>query len=781
MTDLTLQQRPPAGGPPAPPAVAVRTRAELHQPSGRLDTLDGIRTIAVMLVVLFHVSVPGMRAGFLGVDVFFVLSGYLITTLLIREVDATGKIDLPRFWARRMLRLMPASLLVIAVVIGWGVLAAPAYQRPSLGADVLWSLLYVGNWRFISSSSYFAADGTQSPLQHVWSLAVEEQFYLGWPLILVVATLLFLRRPPQHEAGRAPRQPHGPPRAAGETGDPVAPGGDTGHTPVLMDVSGALDAAAARRRHAQDRTHRLRRIALVVGVLAAVHVVVSAAALWVLYDPAAPDRAYMGTDAKAFEPLIGAVAAAVMQTPRARRFVIRYAELLMLTGLLGILVGILNLADTHGPKQLYFAGGSLVFAMLCALLVVGAAFTRDDFGIGRILAWGPVAYLGRISYGIYLWHWPLAVWAGTHPQWRPAQAAGVVAATIALAALSFHFFEQPIRTGRPAALPSWQTLSTGGVTIMVVALSSGLLGGTPISSIVPAVGQAPDDKTVVVVGDSVARRLVPALAQQGLLRDLTVLNAARGGCPALGINVVGDDGALVNGVDCAAEVPKSQTEVIAQARPSAVLWWSRYELADRQGETGRILKAGTPAFWEAQRVSLATTVDRLSATGATVVIVEVDRVGLGINGRCTPASCPGFLRALRDNDSLRTTWNAMVRQYAATDTRVRLVTMDDVYCRTVGNPCSDLLPMRRTPARAGTAVPGPPISTGATSPVRPDTPPATAPVGAPQPSLWPPLGQFPAPDGSGLARPDGSHFREEAVVDVAEVLLDRLQAVLPRR
>ncbi len=730
MTDLKVQQR---AAQDAPPTTPPRTRAQLHQPKGRLDTLDGIRTIAVMLVVFYHVSVPGVTAGFIGVDVFFVLSGYLITTLLIREINGTGRIDLARFWARRVLRLMPASLLVIAVVVGWGVLAAPAYQRPSLGADALWSLLYVANWRFISSSSYFANDGTQSPLQHVWSLAVEEQFYLGWPLLLVLATAIFLRRMP-------PR--HSPPSAG-------------------MPWSDARNVGQVE----QDRIARLRQIAVVIGVLAGVQVILSAAALWLLYDPSAPDRAYMGTDAKAFEPLLGALAAAVVQTPRARRFARRYADALMLTGLLGILGGVLTLADSNGPKPAYFGGGALVFAILCALLIVGAAFTRDDYGIGRLLAWTPMAYLGRISYGIYLWHWPLAVWAGTHPQWKPAQAAAVVAGTIVLAATSHHFYERPIRTGRPARIPSWQVLGGGGLAISMLVASCGLLGGTPVSSIVPPLRPGSEEDTIVVVGDSVARRMMPALARQGAARGLTVLNAARGGCPSLGVNVVGDDGTLVNGVDCAAAVPSAQRETIEQARPSAVLWWSRYELADRQGPDGTVLKAGTSAFWQAQEVALKQTVDRLAATGATVLIVEVDRVGLGINARCTTASCPGFLRALRDNDTLRTTWNTLVREYAATDRRVAVVTIDDVFCRDADNPCDDRLPMRS----AGPETTPPNATPSPTQPAQARLDPAASSR---------PLRAFAAPDGSGYARPDGSHFRDSVTASLADILLTRLESVV---
>lgn len=705
-----------------PPATAVHTagpppirrRADIHRPRGRLDTLDGIRTIAVMLVLAFHVSMPGMQAGFLGVDVFFVLSGYLITTLLIRELDRTGRISLGRFWARRVLRLMPASLLVIAVVIAWGVLFAPAYQRPGLGQDALWSLLYVANWRFISSSSYFASDGTQSPLQHVWSLAVEEQFYVGWPVLLVLASWLLLRR-----RGSVPQA------AVTSSGHPA----------------GGSDATitAAHQEHDQQPLRPelwTRRIAVLVGVLAAVQIVASATAIWALYDPAAPDRAYMGTDAKAFEPLIGAFAAAAMQLPRVRRLVFRYAELLMLVGLLGIGAGLVWLADENGPSALYFHGGAFAFAVLCALLIVGAAHTRDDFGIGRMLAWSPMAYLGRISYGIYLWHWPLAVWLETHAQWRPDRAVLVVSATIALAALSYHLYEHPIRTGAPARVRPWKVLTSGTAAIAVVVMGSGLLGGTPVSAVVPAVQTGSERETYVLVGDSVARRLVPALAQEGTSRDITVLNAARGGCPALGVNVVGEDGQLVNDVDCATEVPKAQREMIEQTHPTAVLWWSRYELSDRQGPDGAVLKAGTAAFWEAQRAALKTTVDRLATTGATVVIVQVDRIGLGVNSRCTPTSCPAFLRTLRDHDDLRRTWNQMLHEYAQGDQRVRLVAIDDAFCRDAANPCDDRLPLRAVHADAA------------------------------------------AESGAGYARPDGSHFSPEVSAALAGELLDRVRLVL---
>ena len=149
--------------------------------------LDGIRAVAVAAVVLFHGRVAGVPGGFLGVDLFFVLSGFLITSLLLEEHARTGGIDLVRFWLGRARRLLPAALLVIAVSLVAVALLSSA-DLPSLRGDALASALYVNNWhQLLAERSYFAAFGRPSLLQHFWSLAVEEQFYLLWPLLLLVA------------------------------------------------------------------------------------------------------------------------------------------------------------------------------------------------------------------------------------------------------------------------------------------------------------------------------------------------------------------------------------------------------------------------------------------------------------------------------------------------------------------------------------------------------------------------------------------------------------------
>ena len=201
----------------------------------RLDSLDGLRTVAVGLVILFHVSVPRMSAGYLGVDIFFVLSGFLITSGLLRSAIKTGSIDLLGFYHRRAKRLLPAALLVILAVLAWTAFAEPEFRRGTIATDAWYTVFYLANWRLISSSSYFESDGTTSPLLHMWSLAVEEQFYLVWPLLLIA---------------------------------------------MLWVLGGRLKNS--------------RNVAMAVGGAAAVGAVISILLLAIVFDPAAPDRAYLG-------------------------------------------------------------------------------------------------------------------------------------------------------------------------------------------------------------------------------------------------------------------------------------------------------------------------------------------------------------------------------------------------------------------------------------------------------------------------------------------------------
>ena len=162
----------PAAAPVAPPLA--------HQKS-----LDGIRALAVIAVMLFHAGNTYATAGFIGVDVFLVLSGFLITLLLLRELRSTGRVAFGAFWMRRARRLLPALILVLVAVAIFGAFVATDDEALGLRGDLLGSLFYVQNWRFVlSGASYFTQFGSPSPLRHMWSLAIEEQWYLVWPLML---------------------------------------------------------------------------------------------------------------------------------------------------------------------------------------------------------------------------------------------------------------------------------------------------------------------------------------------------------------------------------------------------------------------------------------------------------------------------------------------------------------------------------------------------------------------------------------------------------------------
>jgi peptidoglycan/LPS O-acetylase OafA/YrhL len=361
--------------------------------------LDGLRAIAVLAVIAYHVGLGWAPGGLLGVGVFFTLSGYLITDLLLSQYQSSGRLDLVGFWRRRARRLLPALFVMLAVVAGWVALRQRG-QLPALRGAMAAAAGYVSNWWLIAqNSSYFARFGPPSPLGHLWSLAVEEQFYLIWPWLLWFGLRCTARR------------------------------SDRSRRALLMAASLVLAAA-------------------------------SAGAMIALYHPGYdPTRVYDGTDTRAFALLIGAALAfACPSNSMSAAISARRRRLLDGAGTAGLLaVGVLIWRTTQYSPFLYRGGMvALSVATAAVVLAVGAPGAPLGRGGGR----PPPRGLGVRSYGIYLWHFPIIVL--TTPALGPpslARAAVQVAASIAAAALSWRFIEEPIRRG---AIGRWRAQLRAG-------------------------------------------------------------------------------------------------------------------------------------------------------------------------------------------------------------------------------------------------------------------------------------------------------------------------------
>ncbi|MBO9705217.1 MAG: acyltransferase, partial [Arthrobacter sp.] len=163
-------------------------------PGVRRTDIQGLRAFAVLVVVLSHARIPGMTGGYIGVDVFFVISGFLITSLLLREIDRTGRISIRRFYERRALRILPAGTVVLVATVLYAAMLLPMGRLDAVATDAIWSAFFLANVHFALEGTDYFAGTTVSPLQHFWSLAVEEQFYLVWPLVLLGIVALIARR-----------------------------------------------------------------------------------------------------------------------------------------------------------------------------------------------------------------------------------------------------------------------------------------------------------------------------------------------------------------------------------------------------------------------------------------------------------------------------------------------------------------------------------------------------------------------------------------------------------
>lgn len=350
--------------------------------------LDGLRAIAVLGVIAYHLGIDWIPGGLLGVSVFFTLSGYLITDLLLAQVSSGG-IRFKDFWFARARRLLPALLLMIVIVMAWVTVFGP-HQPPSFKEAAGSAIGYFNNWWLIFRDvSYFAAFEAPGPLNHLWSLSIEEQFYILWPFLLLLGVQLV------REAARNPKLR---PRLA------------------LVTFGAAL---------------------------------LSSLIMLLIYSPGIdPSRVYYGTDTRASELLVGAALAMVWPsrllrpaiTPQARRT-------LDIVGVVGLAVILLMFWRAREFSPFLYRGGFLILSIGTAMLVASLAHPAGR--LGPIIGCRPMVWIGERSYGIYLWHFPVIILTTPEGADGPGFVRGVlqVAATFAIAALSWKYVEDPIRHG----------------------------------------------------------------------------------------------------------------------------------------------------------------------------------------------------------------------------------------------------------------------------------------------------------------------------------------------
>lgn len=566
--------------------------------------LDGVRGLAVVLVVCYHLELPGFHAGFVGVDIFFVLSGFLITSLLIREYDVRGSVSLPRFWARRARRLLPALLVVVLLTMA----AMPSVSVfPTLG-DALASLLYAANWRFIATSqSYFAEANASSPFRHMWSLAVEEHFYLLWP----VAFILLWRF-----------------------------------------------------------SQRTRWVWMTAIALA------SACAMALAYSPSDPSRAYFGTDTRIHQILVGALLATVMA---GRRTSPRTGALLGAVGTGGLLTTLIFISD---DGAFYYYGGAVMVALSTAA-VIAALEAEPQRKLPPLLASRPLVALGKRSYGIYLWHWPIIVWLLQRQVQGFERTVLAIAATLLLASISFRFIEQPIR--HHTSWTNRQTLVSAAAALALASVTAVGLGSryepprwmTAEAGVLVTAGFDNSPRMVIaLVGDSVAASLVPGFEESTMSRGMAFVSVAARGCALTDGRQVQPDGTPYTYTERCDQLIPEGIERMLETRPDLVIWYSGRDSNVHFEVNGKILVPRTPQHDAYVRKQLGEMVALLTSGGAGVAIIEPFPVpGVGCDSPGAPSSCLEWERRSAAMDHL----TGILQELTGPD--VLLIDADDIVCR----------------------------------------------------------------------------------------------------
>jgi peptidoglycan/LPS O-acetylase OafA/YrhL len=619
--------------------------------------LDGLRAIAVLGVMLYHGGAPGFGGGFLGVNIFFVLSGFLITSLLLGEWTKRASIRLGQFWARRARRLLPALLLMLIAVSLYVRLLTPAGQFGDLRLNSISTLFYVANWNFIySGGNYFDLAALPSPLVHMWSLSIEEQFYIVWPPVALVMLRL----------GRRLR----PARAL---------------WPILATAAvGALLSAIEMRLlflHGASVTRvyegtDTRSQDILVGATLAIGM-----AIWATRRRPLPETpvAPVTRSGRRRGPAVTPIPAWEIESGPVRMA-------LQVAGWASIGGGLYLWSQLGGPDPVLFKGGSFLFALGVALVLFCVVTARTG-SLSVALANPVFRYIGMISYGTYLWHVPLFDLldpARVHLFGLPLLLVRVVA-TLSVATISYYLVERPIRRKSLASFREWKTwlatafaLATVVAVVIITTIPVGVSDAAAASSVPAPSGPQYEGPpvTVTLFGDSLAFTAGWSIATTGAALPYNVHFHSEG---ILGCGVVSAAAHTVHGVTAASSdvctTAKSTAEQWSQVwedalraqHPNTVLLMAgRWEVTDQQ-IGGQMLHIGETAYDRILDAALEKAVAIGTSTGAYMVLetAPCDSSGEQPNGEPWP----------EDTAARRLDYDRILRQVAARHPGT--VTVDD--------------------------------------------------------------------------------------------------------
>jgi peptidoglycan/LPS O-acetylase OafA/YrhL len=564
---------------------------------GYQPALDGLRALSVIAVIFYHAGFAWMHGGFFGVEVFFVVSGFLITSLLLDERDETDHTNLPQFWMRRARRLLPALFTVLAATAVWAVFAGTDEQQSQLRHDLPWATLYAGNWgQIVGQIPYYAGDPPL--LRHVWSLAVEEQWYLVWPLAFVA-----LRHSRLSRKGTA----------------------------WLLAAISASVMVWTFILHRGGPGNLSSPFEVFDGV----------------------DRInfmYLSTVTRASGLLLGAAAAFVWRpwrspsAPTSRGGWLVDGMGMFAVAMLGCIASVATLTDGYVYQWL------LALVTVLSLIAVLAAVHPGALWFRAVLSWPPLVEIGKRSYGIYLWHWPVFVFADAY-HGSATRVAVALAVTAVLSELCYRFIEMPVRRGDFGrwwrAAKERRVVPAISVAVIVVALAAFYasvdpfdraaggqqvaFGAQPSTTAAAAAAAAPTStspdaglpRRLVVVGDSQAHALAINLPD-GIEETFEVTDGSVEGCS------VYDEGTIKTALAgyhlsfdrCEGWQDEWADAVDRADADIALVVLGAWDVFDFELADGTTLEFGSREWDEYVAGDLQSGIDALAATGARIALLE---------------------------------------------------------------------------------------------------------------------------------------------------------------